>query len=245
MEVHHHTHTARKKFLHYFWEFLMLFLAVFCGFLAEYQLEHKIEKDREKQFIQSMMEDLKSDSVILVKNIEDRHSRVVMIDSLFLMLTTPLLKDKMNELYFYARSLSPPINIFPNDRTIQQLKSSGNLRLIRKQNVSNGIMAYDQKVRSVLFSMGDEVELRAEYRILARKIFDSRVFYTQVGKDGSFSKPENNPALFNNEAAYINEFIGTLASFKRIHLSQSGRTSDLLKQSISLMELIKKEYHLK
>ncbi len=38
MEVHAHTHTAaesvslrgRKKWTHYFWEFLMLFLAVFC-----------------------------------------------------------------------------------------------------------------------------------------------------------------------------------------------------------------------
>ena len=27
MEVHAHTHTARKKWTHYFWEFLMLFLA--------------------------------------------------------------------------------------------------------------------------------------------------------------------------------------------------------------------------
>ena len=51
MEVHAHTHTARKKWTHYFWEFLMLFLAVFCGFLAEYQLEHKIEKDREKEYM--------------------------------------------------------------------------------------------------------------------------------------------------------------------------------------------------
>ena len=29
MEVHHHTHTPRKKWTHYFWEFLMLFLAVY------------------------------------------------------------------------------------------------------------------------------------------------------------------------------------------------------------------------
>jgi len=43
MEVHAHTHTARKKWTHYFWEFLMLFLAVFCGFLAENQREHMIE----------------------------------------------------------------------------------------------------------------------------------------------------------------------------------------------------------
>ena len=65
MEVHAHTHTARKKWTHYFWEFLMLFLAVFCGFLAEYQLEHKIEKDRGKQYVISFFEDLKYDTLHL------------------------------------------------------------------------------------------------------------------------------------------------------------------------------------
>ncbi len=30
MEVHAHTHSPRRKWTHYFWEFLMLFLAVFC-----------------------------------------------------------------------------------------------------------------------------------------------------------------------------------------------------------------------
>jgi hypothetical protein len=46
MEVHAHTHTARKKWTHYFWEFLMLFLAVFCGFLAENYREHYVEHQR-------------------------------------------------------------------------------------------------------------------------------------------------------------------------------------------------------
>ena len=45
MEVHHHpiaigSHTSRKKWTPYLWEFLMLFLAVFCRFLAENQREH-------------------------------------------------------------------------------------------------------------------------------------------------------------------------------------------------------------
>ena len=66
MEVHHHTHPehsgSRKKWTHYFWEFLMLFLAVFCGFLAEYQLEHKIEKDREKQYVRSLIDDFREDT---------------------------------------------------------------------------------------------------------------------------------------------------------------------------------------
>ncbi|MEO5947207.1 MAG: hypothetical protein ABIP79_10365, partial [Chitinophagaceae bacterium] len=63
MEVHHHAHTARKRWTHYFWEFLMLFLAVFCGFLAEYQLEHKIEQDREKAYMKGIVENLKYDII--------------------------------------------------------------------------------------------------------------------------------------------------------------------------------------
>src|SRR5204862_11263 len=61
MEVHAHTHTARKKWTHYLWEFLMLFLAVFCGFLAENQREHMIEHQREKILITEVVEDLITD----------------------------------------------------------------------------------------------------------------------------------------------------------------------------------------
>ena len=58
MEVHAHTHTPRKKWTHYLWEFLMLFLAVFAGFLAENQREHIVEKRRAHQFLQSMLLDV-------------------------------------------------------------------------------------------------------------------------------------------------------------------------------------------
>src|SRR5450631_2478428 len=63
MEVHHHSHSSheKKNWKSYAWEFLMLFLAVFCGFLAEYFLEHRIEKEKGKQYVQSMIEDMKSD----------------------------------------------------------------------------------------------------------------------------------------------------------------------------------------
>ena len=47
MEVHQHTHTPRKKWNHYLWEFLMLFLVVFAGFLAENWREHIVESKRD------------------------------------------------------------------------------------------------------------------------------------------------------------------------------------------------------
>src|SRR5215207_4944514 len=87
MEVHAHAHTARKKWTHYFWEFLMLFLAVFCGFLAEYQLEHKIEKDRERQYIKSFGEDLAPDTTDLNSRIRFCALTVKVADSLILLLS--------------------------------------------------------------------------------------------------------------------------------------------------------------
>ncbi len=244
MEVHAHSHTARKKWTHYFWEFLMLFLAVFCGFLAEYQLEHKIEKDREKQYMKSMVEDLRSDTAMLITNIKLRQEKIMMIDSLVKFLGSPFVNERGNEIYYFGRSISPPTNIFPNDGTIQQLKSSGNLRLIRNNTISNGIMAYDQKMRGVLFEMGDEVEVRAEYRILARKLFQTKVFHEMIATD-KISIPKSNPALYSKDAGLLNEFIGAVQYFKRIHQAQLIRSGELLVQAQNLMEKIKKEYHLK
>ena len=96
MEVHAHTHTPRKKWTHYFWEFLMLFLAVFCGFLAEYQLEHIIEKDRETKYMRSMVEDLKLDTTELTDHIRLRIERDVLIDSLIFLLTETNIRENGN-----------------------------------------------------------------------------------------------------------------------------------------------------
>src|SRR5258705_8816203 len=103
MEVHAHSHTERKKWKHYLWEFLMLFLAVFCGFLAEYKLEHMIEHQREKQYMRSMVEDLGTDTLMLVKNISLRQSRIAMIDSLTGMLNSPQRAQYGNDIYYFAR----------------------------------------------------------------------------------------------------------------------------------------------
>ena len=244
MEVHAHTHTTRKKWTHYLWEFLMLFLAVFCGFLAEYTLEHTIEHQREEQYMRSMIEDLKADILMLEKNVALRKSRLVMTDSLVELLNSPHRDKYGNDIYFFARSTSPPVNIFPNDGTIQQLKSSGNLRLIRNSHITNNIMAYDQKMRGALFEMGDEVEVRSEYRQLARKLFNTNIFFEMIATD-TINHPANNPQLFSNDAGLINDFIGQIQYVKRIHQAQLIRSEELLVQAKQLITDINKEYHLK
>jgi len=144
MEVHHHAHTSRKKWTHYFWEFLMLFLAVFCGFLAEYQLEHTIEHQREKQYMVTMLEDLKNDTAQL--RIASRYWNDInnSIDSVSDAIQFPLSNSDLPKAY---RHLSNALNYYGfrfNDRTIAQLKNSGGFRLIRNKEVANRIIIYDQ-----------------------------------------------------------------------------------------------------
>ena len=252
MEVHHHsspapsgTHTPRKKWTHYFWEFLMLFLAVFCGFLAEYQLEHKIERDREKVYMSSMLEDIISDTTQLSVNSQARLRRVEMVDSLIFLFSTTDYSAKLNEIYFYGRSLSMNIDFFPNDRTILQLKNSGALRLVHKIAVSNSIMNYDQKMRSLIFLLNQEQLMRVEYRKIASQVFNGTVFNAMIDDYDIVTKPVNNPPLFNAGATAINELINQSQYLKKVDMNQIKKARELNNLATKLISLIRKEYHLK
>src|SRR5580704_13351521 len=62
MEVHHHPNVEKKNFKEYFLEFIMIFLAVTMGFFAENIREYFSDSQKEKQYIQSLYEDLKADT---------------------------------------------------------------------------------------------------------------------------------------------------------------------------------------
>ena len=130
MEVHAHTHTPRKKWTHYFWEFLMLFLAVFCGFLAENQREHFIEQRREKEYIRSFIEDLKSDTSNYNRQIRYRTISQKRADSLIILLLSPERNKHVDSIYVCVERVLRGNLFLYNDRTIQQLKNSGSMRLI-------------------------------------------------------------------------------------------------------------------
>jgi hypothetical protein len=133
MEVHHHSHTSRKKWTHYFWEFLMLFLAVFCGFLAENYREHKIEHMRAKQFAVSLLNDLREDTHALKTAIEYGNQKIRIIDSLIIQIELPV--EQWNETLIYKYQ-SPAGRIRPfgyNSGTYEQMRSSGSLRYFKQE----------------------------------------------------------------------------------------------------------------
>src|SRR4030095_1909637 len=103
MEVHHHSHTARKKWTHYFWEFLMLFLAVSLGFYAENLREGMIHKEQVKTNMRSLLSDLRSDVILFDSVIERNQYAYTRADSLIELLHSDI--SNTTEIYFSARAV--------------------------------------------------------------------------------------------------------------------------------------------
>src|SRR5258706_1227338 len=129
MEVHAHTHTERKKWTHYLWEFLMLFLAVFCGFLAENLREHLVEHKREKQFIQSLVHDIEMDTIRLNYIMAGRNPRELRMGSLSRLINLPQPAPHSPYIYFFNSTATTGIGFrfLSNDGPMQQLQNAGNL----------------------------------------------------------------------------------------------------------------------
>jgi len=247
MEVHHHAHTERKKWTHYFWEFLMLFLAVFCGFLAEYTLEHKIEKDRERQFINSFVNDLKADIAQLNSVIERRDEKVQRLDSLVILINSPNFASYGSSIYFNAIHSARLVDIMftANDGTLLQLKNSGGLRLIRNRTVVDSIAHYDVSVRNLEKLGEQEMQVVEEYRTIAKRVFNSLVFDKMMDGNNISHRLADNPALLAFNKQDLAELNFSVYSIKVVVKGMRRDSRKLLQQATNLLATINKEYHLK
>jgi len=244
MEVHAHTHTARKKWTHYFWEFLMLFLAVFCGFLAEYQLEHKIERDREKKFIQTFIEDLKTDTAAIRQNIAFRQNKMKAMDTLTFLLNNQKIKGHENDLYYLGRSFVRGVRFQSNDRTITQLKNSGSLRLIRNEKAADSMISYQKLVEYIYYNQEDDRIERREADPLLSHIFYPSVFDKMVTIDG-ITRPTDNPPLRSYDKNLHFDLAYYVHQLKGSNFMIEVRLKLLNEKAINMITFLQKEYHLK
>ncbi len=247
MEVHAHSHTPRKKWTHYFWEFLMLFLAVFCGFLAENQREHLVEHQREKQYMRSMLDDLKQDTAEIA-------SALYQIDSTIL----PVQNRSLNILYLdkfpdsIVRSIHEVVPVAIKtftfsfqQRTSIQLKNSGNLRLVRKKEITDSLADYWYQCNHL------ETVLLAGYQETRSKA--KEIMFSLFNFDNYTDKNSWSPLVENRQLQFLST---DLSEFKKLgnYISNlKGQLSgpfkyalkDAYQRAVDLIELIQRKYHLK
>ena len=250
MEVHHHAHTPRKKWTHYFWEFFMLFLAVTLGFFVENQREHYIEGQREKKYIQNLVHDLARDTVNYNLSISLRLQRERQAHQLITVLYSPDRDKYLSDLYYFARQMPRMNTIFySTDATMNQLKNSGALRLIKKTEVADSIVAYNAAMEAYAENRKTEIETRIAFRNAVGNVFDASVLLNMIDSAGddmdktvispTFVKP-----LITRDQKTINHFC-TLVHFLYSQSIIVRKSLHRYKEQASrLIGLLKKEYHI-
>lgn len=249
MEVHAHTHTPRKKWTHYFWEFIMLFLAVFCGFLAEYQLEHKIEKDREKQYALSLYEDLKIDTASLYESMRMNDFVTRKIDTFRNMVQhQPLHSLPAGTWYYFGRFGTRYMQVSFQDATLQQLKSSGGLRYFRNRQVADAIARYDQACRRLTTQLSFQDPFYALILSARDKIFNAYYLDEVMDLDISVQKIDS---FKQKEMPFLTEDKKDFIQYANVCQIRSNnnknlweRKSEILKRGEQLLALLKSKYGL-
>ena len=247
MEVHKHPHhvTHKKKWGEYFLEFLMIFLAVIMGFIAENIREHQTEKKIGRELIHSLVDDLKADTAGFDDNAQFWTTRLKGIDSLRYYIQ-PLIKiSNTGRTYYWVEQMFEFTDFKYHDATIQQLRNTGNFRLIEKRNIIDSLIAYDGSIKSLYLNV--ENTARSQYlflRHMQAKLFNSSYFKrfssqlpdtTNIGR--SFS--------FQNKSNSIFEYYNELYNYKHLVAVLTLNDNNFHSQATRLIELIQKEYELK
>ena len=244
MEVHTHSHSPRKKWTHYLWEFLMLFLAVFCGFLAENQREHMVEQQKEKQYMVSLVEDLETDTAELKTAINKTDSTARYSDSVLFILTSYKISGIIPvRLANLMGTAGQRLTLINTDRTSSQLKNSGAMRLIRNKKVSNAILQYWKQIDETNISLDRYLVYRNAGRELLFKLWVIPEVYRQgllMPKDSiqQLRVIDNDPKKWDE----LTNLIAISGSIARVALMNNLKKQ--FEMSANLIFLIKKEYHL-
>jgi hypothetical protein len=242
MEVHAHTHTPRKKWTHYFWEFFMMFLAVFCGFLAENEREHFVEHQREKQYIRSLIQDVKTDTSQMERWLIRYAELHANCDSVLISFpTSPTVSNT------WIRNIFLLLRGFPDfiytDQTMQQLKNAGGLRLIRNKPAIDSIIAYDAAVRYILIEETVNDDYFGHLTDLINNQFSYRKINDSTQAPSSHSNEKNYWIRYDSdeiEKLYnlVYKYRDEIADFIHYLRALKMRGSELIR-------FLKKEYHLK
>lgn len=175
MEVHKHPHhvTHKKKGGEYLLEFLMIFLAVFLGFVAENIREDVVDKHKERQYMQSLLNDLVADTAMLTRGIQRKEQRINAIDTVFMFFKVhPDVKTISGKFFRTLRRTTFDQLLIRNTITINQLKNAGGMRLISNKNTSEAIVENvpdSMVIRINNAELNDELNFMMQLKIFARQ----------------------------------------------------------------------------
>jgi hypothetical protein len=217
MEVHHHPHIGsdshrKKNFKEYFLEFIMIFLAVTLGFIAENVREHLSDKKRGDEYVKSFIEDLKKDTAqftTLIAEYKYFDSVTNQITACYDTVSHHTTSTAcLNAILPYLTGFT---DFIYTDRTIQQLKTTGGLRLIQNKDEADSIIGYDALVRKELIHQDALENNQASSTSAIQKEIDFPAFHQLYSPQ---RHSDSAPELLQTDKASIDRLFNDLWIFK-------------------------------
>ena len=257
MEVHHHSHSSRKKWTHYFWEFLMLFFAVFAGFLAENQREHYVEGQRAKQLAKNLYKELLADSIAVQQKIRIRDAKEnectyfinYVRDSSLTMLSQHFYPS-----FTWAFLQSATMVFEPNDGILNQLRNSGELRYFKNSELQTAIGKLSVSIANIRIRNEREYSYVEFYlRPFSIKHYDFK-WYEELTQHGKLllldalnqETPVASAGKIMNADKFSRQEAGNIASYYLLMLRGTRQTQYLPYTTVNhqLLEILRREFHL-
>lgn len=248
MEVHHHPHARNKAWKEYLLEGLMIFVAVTMGFFAENIRESIENNETEKRNIEIVLNNLKNDTTRLVQSIENNTKKITILDKLTAFnVPHALPKDSIQILISLIYQCGPFYDFISNDAAIQQMKSSGTIRLIHKKGVLDSILHYEYINKLIGNTQAACQQWNYEAHINHTKL-DKSV----LGIDMPSAASAISMSAMTSGNLYLKQqkslALQCFEEFAVVRYILSTETVPLLQQQLAnssrLIQLLEKEYHL-
>ncbi len=245
MEVHVKPQENRGfKFKLFLYEFFIIFLAVSLSFIVENIRERYIEHHKEVQYIQSLVNDIRIDTLELSRVSKTNADQINGINSFLKKLANPdSSKKAINYIYYYSIiNLGTIENFAHTDRTMSQLKNAGGLRLIQNKAVSDSIVNYDALVHDV--EVTGDLSLKFFYDLLGlqRELLDFKMIKSNNFKD---LLTDPNLKLLKNDKYSIALYYNNALSYASLLRGYKDKLINLEKHAKCLLKTIEEEYDIK
>lgn len=245
MEVHHHAHTARQKWTHYLWEFIMLFLAVYLGFLVENLREQRIEHKRANEYMKSFYEDLKRDTANLNRVINGELRKAKNLSSFKSCYDSLLQNQKPVSFLVLIKNSSFNSAFAPEQRTINQLSNAGGFRLLKKED-ADSISSYIQRCNVIEnFERTAYQQTQDNLRNLYNQVID---FSANASIDADlFVRPgfvdsTTIPLMASGSKHFLNEYFNTLLQYIRVTVNHRILMLRVKEKANGLIKFFKNKY---
>lgn len=203
----------------------------------EEQANTKIERN----YMKNLLEDLQNDTIIYSKYATNNIVVYQYIDSLVFYLKRPDRKEYTSKTSYWARMMTTKFSrAQPVERTFEQMKSSGQLKLIKNHKVADGISQYYNSLSELQQYNEAAILWLADYLKAVGRVFDGEVLLKilkerkQQNTDSATLITENREII--NELLASAQYIYGVVKISEIVCDKRNEAA------LDLIDLIKKEY---